>query len=217
MPLPRLPGESREDWVERNVAYFASDAGRAAARAVQERDTERDLSRDLAWLAEMGVPRRPAQAALRRDLRATPAMLAVQDPRPCSLLVLSGGVGCGKSTAAAWWLRGQSPETGFYVAAQALERWPRYDADAMDRLLTPERLVIDDLGTEYKDIKGAYQSLLDQVACARFAAELPTVITTNVKFDDFETRYEARIADRIREDGRFMVVGDYTDSLRGKT
>lgn len=126
------------------------------------------------------------------------------------LLVLSGGPGTGKTLAACEWLR---PKTsighgGWFVTAALLARYPRYDAKAMHDLLTCRALVVDDLGCEYMDDKGNFMAVLDEVINARYGERLPTLITTNLNADAFKERYGSRIADRIREDGRFVALGD---------
>jgi hypothetical protein len=95
------------------------------------------------------------------------------------------------------------------VTAAHLARWPRYDNAEMDRLLKCRRLVLDDLGTEYMDEKGNFMAVLDEVIADRYANERPTLITTNLTVEEFRDRYKNRIADRIRDNGKFLsVVGD---------
>ena len=136
-----------------------------------------------------------------------------------TLLVLSGSRGCGKTTAAAWWLlqrrapaRYVSTRPPQFVDAAALTRWPRYDDGRMRELELAAALVVDDLGMEYDDKHGAFRSFVDGLVNARYAKELPTVITTNLPAADFKARYGERIADRIREAGRFVELAG--ESLR---
>ena len=143
---------------------------------------------------------------LSEDMHETPSTVALE--APAALVVLSGGVGCGKSLAAAAWLLAGQLEgvRGLWMTAARLARWPRYDEDRMSELLTVRRLVIDDLGDEYLDEKGAYLSLLDEVVNERYGNARPTVLTTNLNAVAFKIRYGPRIADRIREAGKFESV-----------
>lgn len=159
----------------------------------------------------------------------TPAIEALEQAPP--LVVLSGGTGTGKTTAAGWWLYtwvmdpsnwsavdtwGTAPRlmgSAIFVTGARLARWARYDDGQMDKLLRASRLVIDDLGGEFMDVKGAFLSLIDEIINERYANRRPTVLTTNFKVEDFRERYEARIADRIRELGKFIALGNV--SMRG--
>lgn len=158
--------------------------------------------------------------------------LAVQAVRSSGvrLTALSGGPGSGKTTAGAVWLADLVMERSswsgidgalpafrakaMFVTAAKLSRWPRYDDDAMNRILKSTRLVIDDLGAEYVDKSGSYLSLLDEVINERYANKRATLLTTNLRADEFKDRYGERIADRIREVGKFVVVG--SSSMRTK-
>jgi DNA replication protein DnaC len=68
--------------------------------------------------------------------------------------------------------------------------------------------VIDDLGSEYHDAKGFFQTLLDEIIDVRYAGKLPTVITTNLDAAGFAAWYGERIVDRVREGGRFIACGN---------
>ncbi len=100
-----------------------------------------------------------------------------------------------------------------FVDVSKLARLSRYRSDDMDPLEEALLLVIDDLGMEYADEKGSFLSTLDGLFNARYAAQLYTVITTNLPAKAFKARYGERIADRIRECGRFVELSD--KSLRG--
>jgi len=148
------------------------------------------------------------------------------------LMALSGGPGSGKTMAGTWWLwlalRPKVYDTGKYggwmsplqpyplmfATAARLSRWAKYDEEQMRKLLRAERLVVDDLGAEFMDEKGSYLSLLDEVVNERYANNRPTLLTTNLEAQAFRERYGERIADRIRECGRFVSVGN--KSMRRK-
>jgi hypothetical protein len=218
--LERRRAEERE----RKTKRAKLDAWGAADVPV-ERFDEVVLGRKL---AAMGVPAKDIPAIVGCELRDTEPLVRVREAG-WALLVISGGVGCGKTTAAAWWLSqgAQRPyllddlRPPLYLRAPQLERVSRYDEERMVGIERAEKLVIDDLGTEYLDGKGALSKLLETVIDARYAAELPTLITTNLTLSEIAGDGEApglygeRIADRIRDkNGAFWSTD--APSMRGK-
>ena len=168
-----------------------------------------------AAVAALELPERPLALLDAGTVRGTEAIEALDKPK--AIVVLSGTPGCGKTVAAAKWLYDFAKKTqraGFWLTAARLARWPRYSDADMDRLLRPPRLVIDDLGNEFLDEKGSFMATLDELLNERYAHKRPTVITTNLNLAGFKARYEERIADRIREDGRFVSLA--SPSLRSK-
>ena len=95
-----------------------------------------------------------------------------------------------------------------FMRGNALARYDRFNESAMGALLGASRLVLDDIGTEYLDERGAYLSLLDELIDVRYSQELPIVITTNLTAPEFKGRYGSRIARRIRECGAFAALKD---------
>lgn len=195
--------------------------------------TKRD---DGAWSKELATEKR---LLIERMELPTHALAALKNYRPtgaiqaastgCSLLVLTGSPGTGKTVAAVKWLADYVHDDGnwtspgsilrlkqrapVFVTAARLARWDRYEQEPMAKLLCSARLAIDDLGAEYLDKNGFYASLLDEVINERYAAERPTLLTTNLDPEAFKSRYGDRIADRIREVGE--VHGCGRQSLRG--
>jgi DNA replication protein DnaC len=170
-------------------------------------------------LAAAGVPERALRHVFDAQPLETEALKALQvalspisqlPASPPTLVVLSGGVGCGKSCAAAWWL---SQAEGAWVPASEFAKYGG-DPAVPERLKAP-RLVLDDLGMEYLDGKGFAQATLDGVINHRHERLLPTVITTNLGADEFKARYGPRVADRIRESGRWLVIA--ATSLRKRS
>lgn len=181
----------------------------------------------------LGIPTRALDSmrGAREETKAIQASAGSLD-----FLVLSGGPGCGKTVAAALWVslyvsdpihwargeryygeegkpcfRGLRP---IWISAAKLARCDRYDEEEMTKLLQTPRLVIDDLGGEFLDKGGFYASLLDEIVNERQAESKPTILTTNLDAEGFKSRYGERIADRIREGGRFVGCG--SESLRRK-
>ena len=130
------------------------------------------------------------------------------------VIVLAGGVGAGKSTAAAWVALEAGGSTPGFIRASTLERRGRYSKGLDDWLESRSMLVIDDLGAEYLDGKGAFRSLLDETIDA-FYADKRLVITTNLRqrrksIDEegqFVERYGERVASRLSEVGLWSEVG----------
>jgi DNA replication protein DnaC len=193
----------------------------------READERRAYEMPRHRLAERGVPVKDIERIVTGDLTETTAMkharafVADKDARA---LVLSGGRGCGKTTAASWivgqrWHDEDHDTFGFrikpiFIDVSRLSRLSRYKAEDMDPLERSPLLAIDDLGMEYADEKGNFLSTLDGIFNARYAAGLRTVITTNLTHEAFSKRYGERVIDRIRETGRFFEMAD--KSLRGR-
>lgn len=181
-------------------------------------------------LSKLGLAEKDLEL-IRADRLATTTLAVEALARAAIVTVLSGGPGTGKTTAAAWWLHayvtdpecwnevdswGSPPKPKgipVFVTAARLARWPRYNEAEMDRLIRAPRLVIDDLGAEFLDEKGSFRALIDEVVNERYANRRPTVITTNLDVEPFKDRYGERVADRIRESGKWMGLGKV--SMRG--
>ncbi len=150
-----------------------------------------------------------ARQALEQALAGQPAPLVV---------VLSGGVGCGKSCAAG---EEMIKRAGRFITSADLGKESPYE-DGMKNISKAKFLVIDDLGCEYLDPKGFFLSTFDWLINHRIGNELTTIITTNLPAkppkDDPQAKsfqqYGERVLDRIREVGRFVHVGG--ESMRKK-
>jgi DNA replication protein DnaC len=165
--------------------------------------------------------------------------VAVQAARGATdILVLLSPPGPGKTVAAVEWVREHvarpenwQPKTDYddnarrtiphfvgkrpiWTTAAALARLDHFSDAALRPYFKAQRLVIDDLGAEYLDAKGFFGSLFDELIDARYAAKLPTIITSNLDAAAFASRYGLRVVDRILEGGRFVGCGNV--SLRGK-
>jgi DNA replication protein DnaC len=143
------------------------------------------------------------------------------------ILVLSGQVGCGKTFAASKFVldgpcRAYPFEKGWpasstprFVGAGELQSMGLFgDRDLASDLRTASVLAIDDLGTEFYDEKGAFQTVLDGLLDCRYRGVGFTVITTNLPLADvvdektkrpksrgFASRYGRRLVSRLEDDG----------------
>jgi DNA replication protein DnaC len=194
----------------------------------KEDAAEQEMRAKLRRLADRGVPLRAARVIVGVngdgggdgpiDLR-TPAMVVVRGfmAGPSGTIAISGGVGCGKTIAAAWAVAQKVRERYFgshpdgrdgtwpsdyhprFVDAARLARLPRFagkgeSAAALAPFETCSVLAIDDVGHENDDF---FVGLLDALIVTRHDNGLRTIITTNMDFVKFADVYKARVADRI--------------------
>lgn len=193
---------------EYRVAHEAKERAAAAEKLKAER-AERVSALRL-MLRTGQFPERAIEPALLNSQRETLAMghvrrFAAQDSR--SLLVLAGGVGSGKTTAAAW-LAAHLGKRSEFIRAAHLESAGRYDKELRQRWMDARLLVVDDLGAEYADSKGNFLVELDELMDFYYGNRRVLVVTTNLSISEFKNRYggdSGRIASRIRESG---VWGD---------
>jgi hypothetical protein len=140
-------------------------------------------------------------------------------------LLLLGEPGTGKSTGAIRWLlqpsatltNWSSPSwwggdswtyrgpSCLLRSARSLSRVSQYDEAAVQTLINPQRLVLDDFGVEFLDKGGFLRSLIDEIIQERHRRELPTVISANLSVPEFVERYGRRVVDRIAESGTPVV------------
>lgn len=184
---------------------------------------------------ESGLVAREAREAC-GPLVVTAALTAAM-AHDTGCLLLLGDPGTGKSLAAARWLLapscslarwqcvitskaggrwefcGYGRGAARWRTAKSLSRVQQYDQDAIDALINPGRLVIDDLGTEYLDKGGFLLSLIDEIISERHRRDLPTVMTTNNTAGEFAQRYGGRVVDRIRGSGSIVICDG--KSMRG--
>jgi DNA replication protein DnaC len=151
---------------------------------------------------------------LDEGLEPTPAVKAVRDFMEGreTLLVLAGGVGCGKTVAACEAAERvalkQNPLVVF-VKAIDLVRAGTFAESFWNELRYAHLAIIDDLGTEPLDEKGWALASLHSLLDARYDDLAKTILTSNLSLDAFLARYGAdggRLRDRLRESGSFMEI-----------
>lgn len=139
------------------------------------------------------------------------------------LLILAGGVGTGKTTAATWiGMKGADPRPGFIRIAE-LERRGRYDRSLSDWLEDKTSLIIDDVGAEVLDGKGVFRALIDEIIDKFYANRRTLVMTTNLRprrktdteQEQFLERYGDRVWSRLNELGEWGDCGT-RDLRRGQ-
>ncbi len=159
-------------------------------------------------VATQGMPQRIIDTLAGEHLK-TPAYNAVHEfintPKEAWCLVLAGPKGCGKSTAAAYYLwekarmsEGEPSRALRWWTASRVSRVSGYNAE-LEKMMKVPHMIIDDLGVEYLDKNGYFNHRLDEVIDDRYSNYRKTIITTNLNAQDFQTRYGERITSRIRE------------------
>lgn len=123
-----------------------------------------------------------------------------------TIVVLSGGVGSGKTVAATRWVAENDDRSPLFVRAAAFEASSRYDKKWRERWTKASSLVLDDLGAEYGDAAQHFLTGLDELLDVAYSQPIPTIITTNMPAAAFAERYGNRIASRLRECARWRNV-----------
>jgi DNA replication protein DnaC len=118
-------------------------------------------------------------------------------------LLLLGGFGCGKThlaAAVANYAVGLGVPTVFLTVPDLLDtlRFAYNDADTtfedrFDEIRNARLLILDDFGTQ--NATGWAQEKLFQIVNYRYINKLPTVVTTNLLFDEIEPRIRSRLSD----------------------
>lgn len=212
--------ESFEQIAERLIAkakiYEPDEEVKRASAAIENAQWAEEFRRARTATMQCGkIPSRVVCAVV-GDLRMTSALKHAEifaESSTKSTLLLHGGVGAGKSTAAAWLAWHHGGDTPSWCRASELERRGRYDREFHAWLFTRSMLVLDDLGVEALDANGYFRSLVDELVDTYHGDELRFVITTNMRprcapgsdEPQFVERYGERVWSRIVESG---VVGD---------
>lgn len=202
------------DWQAEAERIRRGSRGHEALKRHDEEQRRADNRQRWKVLERWGVPRRVRTNLLDLDaetdcMREVRRWMAMGADAWC--LVLSGQKGCGKSTAAGYWLwslaRGMRADSAveqkWWTAAQIATLDAFDKAKPLQRLGRQGGLVLDDMGVEYLDRNGAFEFKLDGFIDERYGNLRKTIITTNLGVREFGERYSERVVDRIREGGVF--------------
>ena len=85
--------------------------------------------------------------------------------------------------------------------------------EAADDSYNVSVLVIDDVGKEHSSASGWQKNMLHHVLRTRFNNGLPTIITTNIRLDDWESHYGSATQSFVHEAFVYLNV-DSTKDLR---
>lgn len=201
--LKLVPHLTDEEWAARDAEV---------ARLSAARDAESSRTR-LDALLELGFPQL-AVDVVRAGVAQEPAIERLRTRLASSeILVISGPKGTGKTVAATWWASQRRGRIRF-VRASSFAASSRYErAEREDLLAHP--LVLDDLGAEFVDAKGSFLADLDELVDVFYSSRRALVVTTNCTGAEFSARYGERIADRLRECGRWIALTG--ESLRKRS
>jgi DNA replication protein DnaC len=148
------------------------------------------------------------QPVERENLRRAVALARSFADNPAGWLVLTGTFGCGKTHLAAaianFQVASNRPTPMFVVVPDLLDHlratFSPTSSITLDRLFDQVKstplLVLDDLGTE-SATPWAREKLF-QLLNHRYAARLPTVITTSATIDEIDARLRSRMLDATR-------------------
>jgi|TARA_R110000744_G_scaffold13121_2_gene38440 DNA replication protein DnaC len=221
--------DTADEWMRAAYRMYTRQKQMEAADAAEGREfcpVEEGISaaERIQCLKVWGVPERILNNL--QSLNETPpikyARKFILDPKEAWCLILSGGKGTGKSTAAAVWLYENVPpegaptyQTRYWWNGTRIARTNGYAKD-FEKMMQSKLMVIDDLGIEYLDKNGNFLQRLDELLDERYSNFRKTIITTNLNADAFKDRYGERVADRMREGftwgGGFIELAD--DSMR---
>lgn len=192
---------------------FAQTCAQRPLASCPRRIREFDIAEERRLLKERleasGMPR-GALEVLTGAMEPTEATQAVDEwlPSERRLLLLSGGVGCGKSVAAAYAI---FRARGRWLYAPNIAKVASFgdeQAQAMAKLRTAKLLVVDDLGAEFSQTTGWGRTELANLIVDRYEDALRTVITTNLDAKAWRAYADDRLRDRLG--GRFgqaVVIG----------
>lgn len=175
-------------------------------RAYDEAEARKLLSERL---AASGMPRGALDVVV-AGVEPTEATQAVDEwlPSDKRLLLLSGGVGCGKSVAAAYAI---FRARGRWLYAPNITKVASFgdeQAQVMAKLRTAKLLVVDDLGSEFSQTTGWGRTELANLIVDRYEDALRTVITTNLDAKAWRGYADERLRDRLGgKFGQAVVVG----------
>lgn len=189
------------------VAKYTDDEWAARDAAVQdtlecEARASLDIERRLAWdsLVRFGTPRETLRLVTDTDSldHGKVAMRQLGDLGQNEVLVLSGSTGTGKTVAAVTWLWRHRALPGGFMRASAFAAASSFDGALRTNWAHLWRvMVLDDLGAEYADNKGAFVSRAEEVFDHYVADGRGLVVTTNLSPADILTRYGERLASRL--------------------
>jgi hypothetical protein len=175
-----------------------------------------EVIKTLAALRVMPQPPR-AWFGADQDKRAA-AMMVVEGAESwlsypdCRCLVITGDVGTGKSTAAAW-IVASTQDNALWLSARMvddLERWKPVSELAYRVGL----LVIDDLGTERESESGWSTDTIGGLLVDRLDSGKRTVVTTNLNGMGIVKRYGDRLRSRLSRRPQVGLIEAGTTDLR---
>lgn len=209
------------------------DPGADERRTRADQEAAELLEAQHRRLIGIGVPRLHATKIHADEMYETEALRYAREflESGQTFLVLIGEADRGKTQAACWWLReycrahwgwwraaaacyfeNRPSSDPAFTTARAIQR-RQFEKSAVNDLLDAQALVLDDLGVEAREKGEWFTALVDEIFDVRYGQRRPTVVTTNLTWDELRRRYGRRVEGRLTESGR--VVGCGGPSLRG--
>lgn len=204
------------------AARRAADEDLTARRAYRMKHAGVPDPEMIKYLAPLRVMPQPPRAWYGSDQAKRDAVMQVIEgveswlPYPdCRFLVVTGDVGTGKSTAAAWAVA-STQDNALWLPARTvddLERWKPVSSLAYSVGL----LVVDDLGTERVSDSGWSSDTLGGLLVDRLDSGKRTIITTNLDGIGIVKRYGDRLRSRLsRRPQVGLIEAGVTDLRRLK-
>lgn len=127
-----------------------------------------------------------------------------------SSLMLVGGTGTGKTALAKVLVQAIAVRNTWpaFLSMAKLERMCSEDNTWLDEVARTSFLVLDDVGTESREVKlyGNSRMLFNELLFERYDRRLPMIVTTNLSLKDFDLRYGEKVASRVREMFDIMIM-----------
>jgi hypothetical protein len=204
-PFQRIAAEIIErhrDRLEAATPAAAPPPDPAAARA-------RWLGDRVALLREGQFPDRLVCRYAAGELADTQAMRHAREfmGGDWTVLALTGGVGSGKTLAAMHVAVEAGGSRPGFIRSTRFERMGRYERELQAWLDARTMLVLDDVGVEFLDGKGAYLSLLDELVDQAWGDRRRLVITANLSPTELAKRVGERVWSRIADVGMVGQCG----------
>lgn len=156
----------------------------------------------VAWLAPLRAPPVPPMGWFGLDQEDRKPVLGLMEDAEgylshpeCRCFILFGGIGAGKSTAAAWIVAGEK-DNALWLPARTVDDLERWKA-VSHRAYSTGLLVIDDLGTERASESNWASDTLGSLWTDRLDRGMRTVVTTNLAPADLGKRYGQRLTSRL--------------------
>ena len=204
------------------VPEIGWDAWDAQVRARLEEEQRLSAESDTSLIAErfdaINVPQVHRAILLSSQLKPTKAIRSIKRFMGSGkqFCVLAGPAGCGKTLAGEYWLwqskRGKFPRRR--LNAQELTTVSQFDAEENKALAQASALLLDDVGRAQGKSDYNWQRV-EELVCQRHDWQVPTVVTTNLRPEEFAKHAGARVMSRINGSGGVVNLAGEKD-LRGE-
>lgn len=193
-------GWSRAQWDAHDAKIEALHAreAREAAEATMERNRTIMLAHDAPHDCI-----RP-QGGVRDTAAIVQLALAMATPGK-RMVVVAGGVGCGKTTGAVQWLL-HCKGRPLFVPAPSLIQRARAKPWLAPIWEQATAIVIDDVGTEKERDRDRFLEAFGELLTHVHAQKKRMVLTANMQMQEFRDRYKKRIESRFRQGGVWISL-----------